>query len=274
MRQSDHELAGNARTAGPLSTENVLLSVMEVVADLRREGRGPRAAGSGAETLDDILFGLEASGEFGGADGMDGLLRGQGARGAGNLLRLSRAIEREPERWSEWFDLAVARRLGCDVTGMPWSLQEYGRQQIRVGQLDTHEYMWTMICTLHSLHRSNQVALLGAKLGQYAKAIEASVRAKGRWEYAWLFTGEEDPRAKGAGRRGLTHPAEFAAAVAYTKEVRALEEYLGRESGRGSQGGGKSEEEEPWWKKKKKKGGKKGGGRGDSGPPEGGQEGR
>ena len=156
--------------------------------------------------------------------------------GAGNLLRLSRAIERDPDRWCQWFDSHVARKLNCHVTGLPWSLELYGQQKVRFGQLEHHQYMWQMVCCLHSLHRAGEHAQVGAKLGQFATA-------------------------------------EFAAAVAYTREVRSLDEYIAgvgrrRAEGDGGGNGASNDQDEPWWKKKKKK--PEGGGAGGAIPPGGG----
>ena len=236
---------------------------------MRGRGDRERSGTRGSETLDDLLFGLEE--QDGG--GPDGLLKGAGGRGAGNLLRLSRAIERDPDRWSQWFDSHVARKLNCHVTGLPWSLELYGQQKVRFGQLERHQYMWQMVCCLHSLHRAGEHAQVGAKLGQFAKAIEASVMSKGRWDYAWLYTGLEDPRAHLSGAKGLIHPAEFTAAVAYTREVRSLDEYIAgvgrrRAEGDGGGNGASNDQDEPWWKKKKKK--PEGGGAGGAIPPGGG----
>ena len=190
----------------------------------RISGRSGRTAGSPASddvTLDDLLFG-------GGGGDLDGALRGLQSRGAGSLLRLGQAITREPEKWIEHCNLAAEKALGADVTGQPWSMEAYGRQVLKFGRLVEHERMWCLLASLHTLHRRGPSAfsLMGAKIGQYLKAVETSVACGGNWEMAWLYTDLPEPRPRGRPGRGLAHPTEFAAGVSYLREMRALEDAL------------------------------------------------
>ena len=81
------------------------------------------------------------------------------------MLALDRAIEREPLKWSAHVDTQAFTDLGCDATGMPWSMALCGRQRISFGRLESHERFWEMLSALHALHRSQQYDLLGARIG-------------------------------------------------------------------------------------------------------------
>jgi len=83
--------------------------------------------------------------------------------------------------------------------------------------------VWTMFSALHALDSSGQRELMGAKLRQCLKATEQAVAAGGSWRLAWLLTGLADPNPKNAPGIGLVHPAEFAAAASFVKEMEALE---------------------------------------------------
>ena len=115
-----------------------------------------------------------------------------------------------------------------------------------------------MIAALHSLSRAKNHKLLDARLGQYLKAIEQSVLARGSWQMAWLLTGLPEPRPQGHVNQGLAHPAEFAAGVAFMRETRVLEEAVrGRPPPAASGGpspaaGGSRADKEPWWVKRKR----------------------
>lgn len=109
---------------GEVSTEGVLLATLETLADLRDAGGGRRRGDAGGDTFDDLLWGEDGDSSTG------DVLRDLGSKGSAAMMRLNRAIEREPERWSRHMDEAAARCLGCDVSGVPWSMQEYGRQQV------------------------------------------------------------------------------------------------------------------------------------------------
>ena len=103
-----------------------------------------------------------------------------------------------------------------------------------------------MLAALHSSHRAGDQALLGAWVGQMFKATEAAIHARGRWDLAWQYTGLPEVRPRLGQMRGLTHPAEWAAAVARGKEFRALKESLSAHGSHGDRNG-------------PKKGGQKGG---------------
>ena len=64
--------------------------------------------------------------------------------------------------------------------------------------------------------------------------------------------GLPEPRPKaGAAAPGLSHPAEFAASIAYARESRFLAEAAGRGSA-APQSKQSAATEEPWWKRKKR----------------------
>ena len=56
---------------------------------------------------------------------------------------------------------------------------------------------------------------------------------------AWQYTGLPEVRPRVGQMRGLTHPAEWAAAVAHGKELRALEESLSAHGSHGDENGPK-----------------------------------
>ena len=188
----------------------------------------------------------------------------QGARGNATLLRLSQAIEREPARWIEHFDERVRRELGSHVTGMPWSIQEYGRQRIRFGSHVDLERFWTILREFHSLSLQGETTLLGARIRQALKAVERAAQDNGQWDIAWLATGLPDPRPGRKFTHGLSHPAEVAAQAAYVREMASLEQARQRNY---------QNEQNPWQPGRNKKGdkkGDKGDGRGQAGTPGGG----
>lgn len=120
---------------------------------------------------------------------------------------------------------------------------EYGRQKLWsvVRNQPDLERTWSLLSHLHELHRRGQHELLGARFGQFFKAVEAAAHAGGRWDIAWTYAGIPDPRPWPGGAGGLVHPAEFAAAAALGPELRSLEDSLRAASGsesRGHSGGG------------------------------------
>eukprot|EP00971_Amphidinium_carterae_P349725 6491184-Amphidinium_carterae.1 len=214
-RQADSALRMAVEQGG--SQANMALQLAMVDA-LERLGGLPAAASGHAEreprTLEDFLLGVggghlgeeKASMAFGGAKGM------------ANMQRLARSIEENPSQWSESFDTAIWRALSCDVTGAPWSLQRYGQERLKWGKhTDLQRFFW-MVSALHALHRSGQMELLGAKLGQFAKAIEVTLLMQGHWSVAWQLTGIAEPLPHSALHAGLAHPTELSSSLAYLKE--------------------------------------------------------
>ena len=74
---------------------------------------------------------------------------------------------------------------------------------------------------------------MAAKIRQFLKATEASVREGDSWQPAWLYTGLPDPRPSALTRTGLAHPAEHAATISYMREVHTLEEHRKKMKGKG-----------------------------------------
>ena len=144
------------------------------------------------------------------------------------MTRLHQAIEREPERFSDHADWAMAHALGADVSGLPWTGEMYAQKHIRFGKNVDIERAYLIMCQLHLIHRRGvkHYALMGAKLRQGMKALETANNCGGNWELAWLYTGLPEPRPNNKVSRGIAHPGEFAANVAYLKEVRSLEDSL------------------------------------------------
>eukprot|EP00971_Amphidinium_carterae_P008416 166000-Amphidinium_carterae.1 len=53
----------------------------------------------------------------------------------------------------------------------------------------------------------------------------------GSWRVPWLLTGLQEPRPGQGFGRGLVHGAELAAASAYVREMKTLEESMAKENG-------------------------------------------
>eukprot|EP00971_Amphidinium_carterae_P079196 1567043-Amphidinium_carterae.2 len=170
------------------------------------------------DEFDTLLSGTQVSAEETGIGG--------GAKGIQAMLRLSRAVERNPARWSQAVDDCAWRALGCDVSGQPWSMAAYGAQKIRFGRLTDHHRMWAMMASLHALHRAGNHPMVGARIGQCLKAIEASVALSGNWEMPWLYTGLPDPVSVGGLHRGLCSPGEVAAAAGFLRDIQTVESSL------------------------------------------------
>ena len=182
---------------------------------------------------------------------------------------LSTHVRNHPEKWNEAFDLAIWGALGADITGSAWSLQAYGDAKIPwTPQQDDLRRFFAMLASLHSLHRSGQHALIGARVAQYPKAVKILSRCKGSWAMAWPMTDLPEPIPRQAGLHETSaHPAEYAAVSAYVREQRALEEAL-RRGGANKPGDG-DQDRRPWWQKRKDKDGKDKGGAGETGAGDG-----
>ena len=196
----------------------------------RFDGRG-RA--SDADEDDAALFGLGSSG-----DNFDGASVGVSLRGSEGISRINANIRRYPGRWWRAFDRSVQESSFSHVTGLPWSLYGYARENVRFDhQQEDLEHATAIITALHALHRKGPEAYdeLGAAISQGFKACEQAARDKD-WTLAWLWTGLPPPRPQGRFTRGLAHPAEHAAGLAYLKEIKTLQEH--REQVRGGAHGG------------------------------------
>ena len=227
QRQSDVALEEAVARGGEEAAHALQFATLEVLQSLR----GRKKQSSGEEDLDELLFG---GGE--GEDGSDPALRIHGTRGAAGVVKLNRAIEKEPRRWSDHTDKLAQRIIDPSDSGLGWSMDLYGRQQIYFGKLTDHQRMWTMLSALHALDRRREHDLLGAKLRQCLKAVEQSVNSGGRWEIGWLFTGLPDPRPTRKPSQGLAHPAEYAVAISRVRENQTLESAIAS-----------TEKAESWW---------------------------
>ena len=122
------------------------------------------------------------------------------------------------------------------MTGMPWSLEEYTRRRLRLAQDQEHEERFaSIIHRLHALHTAGPDRWweVGAAICQAYKALEQVTRDRD-WSLAWMWTGIQDPRPRGALQRGLAHPLEHAAGLAYLRELHTLHTQRAAAAGRGS----------------------------------------
>eukprot|EP00971_Amphidinium_carterae_P324575 6450858-Amphidinium_carterae.1 len=192
------------------------------------------------------------------------------ARGAEQLMRLARAVERAPEKFAGQIDMAAAKACGAYYTRMPWSMELYAERCIRFNRLEGHERMFALLAHLHGLSRGGQHALVSARIGQFLKAVELSVQSGGSWKLAWHLTGLPEVRSQSANMigRGLGLPAEYSATVAYVRDMNTIEQVMAKaEQNQGGQGqhqqgstSGGSQNAAPKapWKANPKKGGKGG----------------
>ena len=146
------------------------------------------------------------------------------SHGARSLAQLSRAVERNPERWIAQVDQAAARALGADHTGLPWTMELYADRMIRFRN-EHLERTWAFLAHLHGLSRRGEHLLLAARLGQFLKATELAAQCNGSWKLAWAMTSLPEVRSCSAGSvgKGLAMPAEYAATVAWLKDQQTLE---------------------------------------------------
>eukprot|EP00971_Amphidinium_carterae_P151484 3003437-Amphidinium_carterae.1 len=121
-----------------------------------------------------------------------------GSRGAAAMYRLHQHIEKHPAIWSAKMDHAMYTALGCQHTSMPWSASRYFQERVVFGRHVELERFAHLLCHLHSLHRSQQYELLGAKISQFMKATEQTVLHGGSWRVSWSLTGVPEPRPYGA----------------------------------------------------------------------------
>eukprot|EP00971_Amphidinium_carterae_P004707 94274-Amphidinium_carterae.1 len=164
-----------------------------------------------------------------------------GAKGQQHLLKLQRSQLLFPQQWAMLADQAASKAGGSDSTGLPWSMELYGRQRLtfnsRQGDL---QRCWLMMCSLHSIIRQGDLAAVSLNVTQYLKAIEQAT-LQGSWQMAWLLTGLADPTPNAIGNPGLAHPQEMAAAVQQVKDRKTLQEALRRvEQEQGSEGAGEN----------------------------------
>jgi len=147
---------------------------------------------------------------------------------------------------------------------LPWDAAEYGRRYLRFNKLYDLERAWAMMAHLHTLYMGGEdnFDAIGAKVCQFMKSIECAAQCQGRWDLAWLYAGLPEPRPR-ALDRGLAHPVEFAANVAYLKELRTVEDVLRGKMGKDDDEGDELDG-----------GGGGNGGRDRAGRPKGGKKGK
>eukprot|EP00971_Amphidinium_carterae_P340474 6478830-Amphidinium_carterae.1 len=156
-------LQGQENTVEGSTQLIIQASMLEALENLAgRHGREP-------ETLEELLFGTHKDEE-------DSSRLGSTARGATNLTRWHTQIERNPELFVELFNTQVIRALGADVTGTPWSVQQYAASKIQFKRLETHERCFYMLASLHSHAMRGENQLVLAKTCQYLKSLEQSVQ--------------------------------------------------------------------------------------------------
>eukprot|EP00971_Amphidinium_carterae_P016429 324473-Amphidinium_carterae.2 len=238
-RGVDGALRAAIEQGGETATSAVHLAMLESETLERLTSsadRKPREAKG--DTLEELLFG--SSPDESGVGNLEGGRKLGGIRGVMGMQRICQSIDQELERWSSLFDQSVYRSLGSDLTGAPWSCHRYGLEKIHWGKHLDLKRFWFLLSSLHALHRSNKVHLLGAKIAQYLKAVEIATAMGGQWTVAWALTGVPDPDPSGSIHNSLASPLEVATAIAFMKDTKILEE-ASRKIGTGSgQGGGES----------------------------------
>eukprot|EP00971_Amphidinium_carterae_P220048 4368088-Amphidinium_carterae.2 len=208
-RQVDLDIRSAVMQGGADAQTAVNLALVEAL---------ERISGKGSGETDDVFA------EFLGGDGSSSD-SDRKARGSEQLLKLAKAIERSPDRFSAQLDMAAAKACGAFHTNLPWTMEMYGERNIRFGRLEGHERLFAMLAHLHGLARAGQGPLMAARVGQFLKATELSIQCGGSWKLAWVLTGLPEVRSHSANMlgRGLAMPAEYAATVSYMKDMATLE---------------------------------------------------
>jgi len=218
-KRSDLDLEAAIQSGGPNAQIALQLATLEVL-----ERIGNRQVNN-EPTLDEMLYGFGPSD----SEGSDRVGKIAGSKGAAGLLQLSRAIEADPEKWSAYCERQAVAGCGALTSGLPWSMSLYGERCVKFSNVHPKERsedcirFGEMLSALHGLHYAGQHELVGAKLRQFLKSIEQSTQARGSWRMAWLMTGLPDPLPQGTPGTGLLHPAEFAAAAGFVREMDNLE---------------------------------------------------
>ena len=218
----EHALHGGSGNADALRVMELQL-LQNLVAQTSR-GRG--------QADEDDLFNMTMPALEGAPDGAGG----SAARGTSGMLRIRRSIAANPKRWVDHFNASIQEELGTDVTGMPWSLEEYTRRRLRFTQdQESEEKFAAIVHRMHALHLAGPDKWweLGALICQSYKSLEQVVRDRD-WTLAWMWTGIQDPRPRGPLQRGLAHPLEHAAGLAHLKEMHTLHTQRAAAAGRGS----------------------------------------
>ena len=258
-RTSDLDLEEAVARGGDAAMAALQLATLQTLRDLQNGKKNDKAEDL---DLDDLLLLGASVGADGGAEGMATI---NGTRGVAGMMRLHDGVDKYPEKWSQAFDNSVQQAVDPSGTGLPWSLDLYGQRRIVWHQGpggEDLERFFAMLAHLHALDRQGKHTLVGAKIGQFVKAIEQVNLSKGRWEAAWLFTGLPDPRPKRRLDAGLAHPAEFAASVSYLREINTLDDAAWKHV---------QQQNQNWWRNQQQQ--QPGGGKGDKnkGQPGGGK---
>ena len=140
-----------------------------------------------------------------------------------------RSIAKHLARWNVHFDGTIDEQLFAGITGKPWSLYGYVIQWEKITHVE-HDFegFAHMFANLHAIHHRGPDSFdkLGAAIRQGFKALEQrSHRDRYDWTLAWLWTNLPDPRPPRRFARGLAHPSEHSAGVAYIREMQTLQSH-------------------------------------------------
>ena len=242
--EPDAALAALAAGFGPQAEQAMRLLTLQVLSKL---GAGGTGRGSADPTVDfeDYAFRLMggAGGGTGGSasSGPDGGIDG-GRGGSAQMLRIQRAIQKDPMAWVAHYNEFLRKQLGAEELGTGWSAAEYGRRRIEftAPRYTDMEHCFQMLAEVHRLLNAGQTEYAFALVCQSLKACEQVILDKGDWSLAWSMVGLPELRGTNRVRRGGAHPVELSAGMAYLRELKTIEEWRGSPPKKGGGGGGGS----------------------------------
>ena len=208
-----------ATTGTDESTAAVLATLLETNAALLAELAEMREVGHGA------------SDEGGG-----------GGRGEARYVRYKDAFLNDPEPEIRQYFATVQEEIGAEVSGTPWTIEQYGKEKVPFGSHTTLQRMFLVLAKIAHFHRTNRPrhALGMAVLG--LQAVERAVRDDGAWAAAWPLTYLPDPRQA----KGTAPQAKMATIGKMLSERDSLEQIIDKQKkgkdnhhGKGDRGGGK-----------------------------------
>ncbi len=153
------------------------------------------------------------------------------------MLRIHQAIQRDPLAWSTHFSAHIQRHLGAEELGSEWSAAEYGRRKVDFTGRSDEEHPYHLLAEMHRLLHRGQIDHAEVFACQSLKTLEQVTLGRGYWQLAWV-SGLPELRTTSRTRRGAARPVEFAAGMAYLKEIRAMEEWRAVAPKQGPKGGG------------------------------------
>ena len=228
-------LIAQALSGGDGASAALRLAELQVLQQLAGALQGKR---SDPASQAEMLFGGGLAG-----DEAEGSGAASAPRGTANLLRVRQNVQRYPDAWWGYFNDQVQEALGTTYTGLPWSLQDYIEKRMRftTDQEDEQRFAY-ILARMHALAMRGPDAHpeLSALIAQSFKALEQKTRDR-QWGLAWVWTGLPDPRPHGVFHRGLTHPIEHAAGIAYLRELQTLQSHRQGLLGGGGAGSGSGE---------------------------------